>query len=189
MPKLSVICLILVVALPAVAGDSQVTDDFRLDKRRFTASGSNTYMSLNPGTRSAFILTTVLGSRRWVSFDDRLAGRIWVRTRVVEERKTLDGELVEISRRFFARCRQTSDIFYFGRERSRFIVREWASSLMVSFNWLITATVVPRSRMKTERHGTLDLISNQETNVSVETGLWRNTRVSSKLSVAHLSSG
>ena len=117
--------MILLVSLPAWAGDVLVTKEFRLDKRRFSASGSNTYMTLNPGTRSAFageedgrkveILTTVLDRRRWVSFDDREAGRIWVRTRVVEERKKLDGELVEISRKFFARCKQTSDIYYFGR--------------------------------------------------------------------------
>jgi hypothetical protein len=37
-------------------------------------------------------------------------------TRVLEERETEDGELVEISRNYFAVCKPTNDIFYFGEE-------------------------------------------------------------------------
>jgi len=37
-------------------------------------------------------------------------------TRVVEERETEDGELVEISRNYFAVCRPSNDIYYFGEE-------------------------------------------------------------------------
>jgi hypothetical protein len=39
-----------------------------------------------------------------------------VRTRVIEERESADGEITEISRNFFARCAQTNDIFYFGED-------------------------------------------------------------------------
>jgi hypothetical protein len=39
-----------------------------------------------------------------------------VKTHVLEEREWIDGELVEVSRNFFARCRQTNDIFYFGED-------------------------------------------------------------------------
>ena len=39
-----------------------------------------------------------------------------VETRVVEERETAGGELVEISRNFFALCQNNSSIFYFGEE-------------------------------------------------------------------------
>ena len=39
-----------------------------------------------------------------------------VETRVMEERETEDGELIEISRNFFAICKQTKSVFYFGEE-------------------------------------------------------------------------
>jgi hypothetical protein len=37
-------------------------------------------------------------------------------TRVVEERETLGGQLVEVSRNFFAICEETNSVFYFGEE-------------------------------------------------------------------------
>lgn len=39
-----------------------------------------------------------------------------VRCRVYEERESEDGELVEISRNFFAVCRETGDVWYFGED-------------------------------------------------------------------------
>jgi hypothetical protein len=39
-----------------------------------------------------------------------------IATRVVEERETADGELVEISRNFFASCLPNRDVFYFGED-------------------------------------------------------------------------
>jgi hypothetical protein len=39
-----------------------------------------------------------------------------VETRVVREVETKDGELIEISRNFFAICNETGNVFYFGEE-------------------------------------------------------------------------
>jgi hypothetical protein len=39
-----------------------------------------------------------------------------VKTRVVEEREEQNGELKEVSRNFFAVCREHGDVFYFGEE-------------------------------------------------------------------------
>ena len=39
-----------------------------------------------------------------------------VETRVVEENETEDGELVEISRNYFAECTENGNVFYFGEE-------------------------------------------------------------------------
>jgi hypothetical protein len=39
-----------------------------------------------------------------------------VRTRVVEEREWVDGNLAEVSRNFFAICRQTKAVYYFGED-------------------------------------------------------------------------
>ena len=36
--------------------------------------------------------------------------------RVVEERESEDGELKEVSRNFFAFCKKTGNLFYFGEE-------------------------------------------------------------------------
>jgi hypothetical protein len=39
-----------------------------------------------------------------------------IETRVVEERETEDGELVEVSRNYFAICNRTNSVIYFGEE-------------------------------------------------------------------------
>jgi hypothetical protein len=39
-----------------------------------------------------------------------------VETRVVEERETIGGKVVEVSRNFFAISKRTNDVFYFGEE-------------------------------------------------------------------------
>ncbi len=39
-----------------------------------------------------------------------------VLTRVVEEREWVDGELMEVSRNFFAECLGTEDVYYFGED-------------------------------------------------------------------------
>jgi hypothetical protein len=38
------------------------------------------------------------------------------KTRVVEEREWEDGKLKEVSRNFFAICKETQDVFYFGED-------------------------------------------------------------------------
>lgn len=39
-----------------------------------------------------------------------------VKTRVVEEKETADGEVIEISRNYFAISRRTGDVYYFGED-------------------------------------------------------------------------
>jgi len=39
-----------------------------------------------------------------------------VETRVIEERETKDGKLVEVSRNYFAISKRTNDVYYFGEE-------------------------------------------------------------------------
>ena len=39
-----------------------------------------------------------------------------VETRVVEERESEEGKLLEVSRNFFAICKRTNAVFYFGEE-------------------------------------------------------------------------
>ena len=97
--------------------DGGFTRDFRLEDCDFQTTGDNPFFPLQPG------LTTFLAG---VDDGERLKLRIrvlhqttvvgGVRTRIVEEREHVDGELVEISRNYFAHCRQNGSVFYFGEQ-------------------------------------------------------------------------
>jgi len=92
-------------------------DSFDLENRDFASTGRNKYFILEPGYQLVLegkvgehtvkLVITVLDETK------KIAG---VETRVMEERETEDGELIEISRNFFAICKQTKSVFYFGEE-------------------------------------------------------------------------
>jgi hypothetical protein len=77
------------------------------------SEGMNPFFVLRPGFRLVLedddqeLAITVLDEERVVD---------GVTTRVVEEREWRDGELIEVSRNFFAICPRTKDVFYFGEE-------------------------------------------------------------------------
>ena len=103
---------LLASALPTnVQGDQAWRDKFTVKRANLVDRGSNTYFILEPGYRlrlengNEALTVTVLDETRVV---DR------VKTRVVEERETKDGQLVEVSRNFFAIDRTTMDLYYFG---------------------------------------------------------------------------
>ena len=125
------VALPFIVVLLAALGSSAArgvgyTDEFRLRDCSWSSKGStNPYFNLRPGYRlvlegeddgeSARVEITVLRQTRRIAFEiDGMP--LTVRARVVEERESVDGELEEVSRNFFARCRHTSDVFYFGEE-------------------------------------------------------------------------
>jgi hypothetical protein len=100
-------------------GEEEVeyTSSFRTEDCTFSAAGSNPYFILEPNYRQVLVgnesgaeveqTITVLNETREVN---------GTQTRVVEERETEDGELLEISRNFFAICDETNSVFYFGEE-------------------------------------------------------------------------
>jgi hypothetical protein len=111
----------------AVAGEAEeFTDEFALEDCSFSDRGRNPYFSLEPGDRLVLegeddgetvrVQITVLDGRRWITFFTEDGEKLTVRTRVVEEREWKDDELVEVSRNFFARCRETNDVYYFGED-------------------------------------------------------------------------
>jgi hypothetical protein len=77
------------------------------------SAGVNPYFNLTPGDRRVLehggerLVITVLAETT------RVAG---IDTRVVEERETKDGALVEVSRNYFAIHRMSHDVFYFGED-------------------------------------------------------------------------
>lgn len=93
------------------------TDEFNLSGCTFSDTGSNAYFSLIPGTEILLegeedgelvqVRITVTGDTLEVD---------GVTTRVIFEEEWIDGELVEESWNWFARCEETGDIYYFGED-------------------------------------------------------------------------
>ena len=78
-----------------------------------TTSGRNTYFILEPGYElvledgdEQLVVTVLDETKRIGDFD----------TRVVEERESRNGKLIEVSRNFFAISKQSKDVYYFGEE-------------------------------------------------------------------------
>ena len=98
-------------------GENEYTESFRAEDCTFSSTGRNPFFILQPdyqlvlaggeGSEAAQVTITVLNETREVNGTE---------TRVVEERETIGGELVEISRNFFAICEETNSVFYFGEE-------------------------------------------------------------------------
>ncbi len=79
----------------------------------FVSTGANRYFILRPGHQ------LVLESRRekvtiTVTRETKTIGGI--ETRIVEEREEENGTLKEVSRNYFAICKQHGDVYYFGEE-------------------------------------------------------------------------
>jgi len=119
-PLTFLICWAL--SMPVTAGDDspvspQWTGEFNLAGCRFAATGSNRFFILQPGHQlilaaldggdSATLIITVLDETVVVD---------GVETRVVEERESVNGELIEVSRNFFAFCETNGSVFYFGED-------------------------------------------------------------------------
>ena len=123
--NLGVAVTLLVAAAPAQAVD--YTHDFGIERCKFVASGrDNPYFSLHPGDQSTLegvddgeavkVEITVTSATKNIRFQTIHGVTMTVPARVVVEREWVDGELVEVSRNWFSRCRQTNDVFYFGEE-------------------------------------------------------------------------
>ena len=111
--------LILVVASAAVLvpgqgePDAAWTQDFPVEPGELVSTGRKPFFVLEPGYTLVLeddedrLVVTVLDETRQV------AG---IETRVVEERESEDGQLVEVSRNFFAISKRTNSVYYFGEE-------------------------------------------------------------------------
>ena len=93
------------------------TELLQQDKCTFVTTGRNAYFILEPGYQMVYHGwdekdTTDLVIL--VSKDTRKIGN--VETRVVIEDESVNGKRIEISRNFFALCKETGSIYYFGEE-------------------------------------------------------------------------
>ena len=90
---------------------------FDLENCDFVSSGENSYFILKPGYQVILggqedgeeleLVMTVLNETKVVD---------GIETRVVEEKETEGGNIVEVSRNYFAICKPTNNAIYFGEE-------------------------------------------------------------------------
>jgi hypothetical protein len=95
----------------------EYTASLMQDSCSFITSGRNLYFILEPGYRlqlegiekndTTRLVITVLNETKKIGN---------IETRIVEENESVNRKTVEISRNFFAFCRQTNSVYYFGEE-------------------------------------------------------------------------
>jgi hypothetical protein len=108
-----IISLRLLGADPQKPDDRDWTTEFAVEKGELASTGRNPLFVLEPSYQLVLeegderLTVTVLNETKVVD---------GVETRVVEERETKGGQLVEVSRNFFAISKRTNSVFYFGEE-------------------------------------------------------------------------
>ena len=116
-----VLAALPLVGAAGLAGAQEFTTELDRERCTFATTGSNPYFPLWPGY--GLLLegeeeddgeTIEVEALMTVTDDTELVDGVL--TRVVEERESEDGELVEVSRNFMALCRQTGDVWYFGED-------------------------------------------------------------------------
>jgi len=99
-------------AIPREKG-KKWTKEFHEENCTFSSTGRNRFFILEPGyklvleSQSEKVIITVTDKTRKIGD---------IETRVIEEYEEQDGVLKEISRNFFAICKEHGDVFYFGEE-------------------------------------------------------------------------
>ena len=92
-------------------------DQFAIEDCDLAAVGSSDFFILEPG----FQLVLEGGNEKLaITVLDETIEIDGTQTRVVEEREWRNGELIEVSRNFFAFCQQTGDVYYYGEEVDMF---------------------------------------------------------------------
>jgi hypothetical protein len=91
------------------------TENLQVENCTFVTTGKNQYFILEPGYKmtlkgkdgsdSVTLIISVLDETKKVGN---------VNTRVVEEKEMENGQIVEISRNYFALCKETNSVYYFG---------------------------------------------------------------------------
>jgi hypothetical protein len=107
---------ILLASASTILADS-FTDSFPLQTCSFSSTGKNPYFILVPGYQLTFegqdgedqvrLVITVLDETKTIE---------GIETRIVKEKESVNGEVVEISRNYFAICKKNNSVFYFGED-------------------------------------------------------------------------
>ena len=123
MKHITILALLAVAVGPLVLAQDKATDPdprpytdtFSLDEKELSSVGRNPYFILEPGYQMYYesqdkketLTVTVLEETK------KIAG---IETRIVEERELVDGKEKEVSRNYFAICKRTNNVYYFGED-------------------------------------------------------------------------
>ncbi len=121
MKQLSILCVLFLAGISGVSAQTnersqskQFTEDLMQKDCAFETTGRNQFFILEPGYQLTLenksggkLVITVLNETR------KIGG---VEARIVEENESENGKPVEISRNFFAVCKQTGSVYYFGEK-------------------------------------------------------------------------
>lgn len=138
-------------AFETKSDDNAWTAAFFLEKDELSSIGRNPHFTLEPGYYLVLekgleqVTITVLNSTKKVGE---------VETRVVEEKETKGGKLVEISRNYYAISKRTNSVYYFGEdvdmyENARVVGHEgsWLSGVNgARFGLMMPGIILLRSR-------------------------------------------
>ncbi len=129
--KLAAASALALACAAAAAQDDGFTKKFPLASCHFVSVGGNGYFPLFPGRQLYYSNAACVAAGKcdeleelWITVEREtkrislpIGGKTrTVVTRVVEERETEDGELVEVSRNYFANCWPSRDVYYFGED-------------------------------------------------------------------------
>lgn len=97
--------------------EDEFTKTFAAIDSELVPTGRNPYFILEPGyqlsyegtedDKPATLTITVLDETKKIGD---------VTTRIIEERETRDGQVIEVSRNYFAICKRTNNVYYFGED-------------------------------------------------------------------------
>lgn len=106
--------ILMAVSLPVFAQSHDFTESLMQETCTFETKGRSPFFVLEPGYQ--LVLENKKGGQLVITVlnETRKIGN--VETRVVEENESENGKTVEISRNFFAFCRETGGVYYFGEE-------------------------------------------------------------------------
>ena len=104
---------VLTLVLGACAVPDEWSAEFAVERDILASIGRNSYFILEPG----YTLVLEGGNERLViTVLNETVMVDGIETRVVEERETKGGRLVEISKNYFAIDSRTGDVYYFGED-------------------------------------------------------------------------
>ena len=114
----SIVCILMISASATICFAQKAEKEFSSalmqDTCEFSSTGRNAYFILEPGYQ--LTLEDKSGGRLVITVLNETKKIGNVETRVVEENESKNGKTVEISRNFFAVCRQNGGVYYFGEE-------------------------------------------------------------------------
>lgn len=115
MKLISIIFLLFAAGIIIVsAQNKQFTEDLMQKDCTFEIVGRNQFFILEPGYQ--LTLENKKGKRLVITVLNETKNIGGTETRIVEESESENGKPVEISRNFFAFCKQNGSIYYFGEE-------------------------------------------------------------------------